>query len=451
MRKTKNCESDNSPRRREVFYYGAILMAVKILVIAIFLSGCTEDMIDMSSPNDDLIAVGIEEIYPANMAESVEVNPAIAVIFQPGTDLSKVASSSIILRNDKGTVPGKVTVSGTTALFAYSADLAPMTEYTATIKTGGSKGDDHGDYSWKFRTGRDHGDNTLSVVSVKPSNSAKDVPVSTSLIVTVNKEVKSWMKAFTSVTLKAGSTSVAGTLSFSGKVITFDPTADLKSNSVYIGSFIYSAKTNSDGDDDDDDGDGDHDGDDDDDKSGKNYSWSFTTIGAGTTGVTTDATPPSISSVTPANNATSVAAGSKVTATFNEAMNSSTVNSLTFTLMQGATPVAGSVTLSGNIATLTPSLALAAGKLYTASVTTGAKDAAGNALAAIYTWSFTTAAATVTDVTPPKVESVTPALNATSVAPGSKVSVTFSEAMNATTINGTTFTLKQGVQVLQEL
>ncbi len=436
MRKTKNCESDNSPRRREVFYYGAILIAVKILVIAIFLSGCTEDRIDMSSPNDDLIAVGIEEIYPANMAESVEVNPAVAVIFQPGTDLSKVASSSIILKNDKGIVPGKVTVSGTTALFAYGADLAPMTEYTATIKTGGSKGDDHGDYSWKFRTGRDRGDNNLSVLSVKPANSAKDVPVSTSLIITVNKEVKSWMKAFTSVNLKAGSTSVAGTLSFSGKVITFDPTADLTSNTVYIGSFIYSAKTNSDGDDDDDEGD-------DDDKSGNTYSWSFTTIGAVTTGGTTDATPPSISGVTPANNATSVAAGSKVTATFSEAMNSTTINSSTFTLKQGGTAVAGSVNLSGNIATLTPSSALAAGLVYTASVTTGAKDAAGNALAAIYTWSFTTAAATVTDVTPPTVQSVTPALNATSVASGSKVSVTFSEAMNASTINATTFTLKQ--------
>ncbi len=94
---------------------------------------------------------------------------------------------------------------------------------------------------------------------------------------------------------------------------------------------------------------------------------------------------------------------------------------------------------------LYPIAALAGSTVYSATVTTAAKDAAGNALAANYTWSFTTASTTVVDVTPPTVKSVVPAVNGTSVATNSKVSVTFSEAMNSATITTTgTFTLKQG-------
>jgi hypothetical protein len=102
------------------------------------------------------------------------------------------------------------------------------------------------------------------------------------------------------------------------------------------------------------------------------------------------------------------------------------------------------VTCSGNIATFAPTAALAEGKIYTATVTTGAKDAAGNALAANYTWSFTTITTAVVDVTAPTVKSVVPAVNGTSVAVNSKVSVTFSEAMNSATITTGTITLKQG-------
>jgi len=60
-------------------------------------------------------------------------------------------------------------------------------------------------------------------------------------------------------------------------------------------------------------------------------------------------------------------------------------------LKQGSTSVAGTVTYSGTTATFTPSAALAGGTVYTGTITTGAKDAAGNALASNYSWSFTTA------------------------------------------------------------
>lgn len=55
--------------------------------------------------------------------------------------------------------------------------------------------------------------------------------------------------------------------------------------------------------------------------------------------------------------------------------------------------VSGTVSVSGNTATFTPTASLVGNTQYTATVTSAAKDAAGNALAANYTWSFTTDAA----------------------------------------------------------
>ena len=80
-------------------------------------------------------------------------------------------------------------------------------------------------------------------------------------------------------------------------------------------------------------------------------------------------------------------------------MDASTLTTATFTLSSGSGPVTGTVGYSGTTATFTPSASLTGTTIYTATITTGAKDAAGNALAANYVWSFTTG--TAPDTTPP--------------------------------------------------
>jgi hypothetical protein len=87
-----------------------------------------------------------------------------------------------------------------------------------------------------------------------------------------------------------------------------------------------------------------------------------------------------------------VAINQIITATFSEAMDPSTVSTTTFTLNQGTTPVAGTVSYTGVTATFTPAGNLAPLTTYTATITTGAMDLAGNALAADFSWSFTTGA-----------------------------------------------------------
>jgi Ice-binding-like/Bacterial Ig-like domain len=111
-----------------------------------------------------------------------------------------------------------------------------------------------------------------------------------------------------------------------------------------------------------------------------------------TTGPTPDTVAPTVSSTNPPNGATGVAV---ITASFSEAMTASTITTATFTLTgPGATPVAGTVlyAASTNIARFSPTSALTPSTAYTATITSGAKDVAGNALASNHVWTFTTAA-----------------------------------------------------------
>ncbi|MFH0814070.1 MAG: Ig-like domain-containing protein, partial [Pseudomonadota bacterium] len=92
--------------------------------------------------------------------------------------------------------------------------------------------------------------------------------------------------------------------------------------------------------------------------------------------------------------ATGVSTSSTVTATFNVDMNASTLTNATFALGQGTllTPVTGSVSYSSSnrTVTFTPSTALQANTLYTATLSTGAQGSGGCALQYAKTWSFTT-------------------------------------------------------------
>jgi methionine-rich copper-binding protein CopC len=163
------------------------------------------------------------------------------------------------------------------------------------------------------------------------------------------------------------------------------------------------------------------------------------TVGLGTPA---DTTPPTVSSTDPVNAATGVAINKQIAATFSEAMDPSTISTTTFTLQQGATPVAGTVTYVGTTATFAPASPLAVNTTYTATITTGVKDLAGNALASVFGWSFTSGAAP--DTTAPTVTSTDPVNAATGVAINKQIAATFSEAMDPATISTANFTLTQG-------
>ncbi len=107
-----------------------------------------------------------------------------------------------------------------------------------------------------------------------------------------------------------------------------------------------------------------------------------------TTQVETDTTPPTVSSTLPPANVTDVAVDTTVSVTFNEAMDASTITISSFTLDS----VSGSVSYDSGTytATFTPDANLDGSTTYTATLSTAITDAAGNPLAAQYSWSFIT-------------------------------------------------------------
>src|SRR5205814_7424272 len=212
-----------------------------------------------------------------------------------------------------------------------------------------------------------------------------------------------------SFTLKQGATVVAGTVSYAGVTATSTPAANLAPLTAYTATVTTGAR----------------------DLAGNalaaDFVWSFTT------GATPDTTRPTVSATVPANAASGVAISAKIATAFSEAMDPLTVSTTTFTLKQGTTAVAGTVSYSGLTAIFTPAGNLAPLTTYTATVNTGARDLAGNALAADFSWSFTTGA--TPDTTAPTVSVTVPANAATAVPINQTINATFSEAMDPLTIS----------------
>jgi hypothetical protein len=146
---------------------------------------------------------------------------------------------------------------------------------------------------------------------------------------------------------------------------------------------------------------------------------------------------PAVTSETPGPGATGILTNTTVTATFNEALQSSSVNTTNFTLVgpnNSKVSATVSYNTSTNVATLTPSSRLANSTLYTATVS-GVLSIVGVPMKSPFSWSFTTGPA-------PAVTSETPASGATSVAISTTVTATFNEAVQSSTVNTTNFVLK---------
>ncbi|MGA2743271.1 MAG: Ig-like domain-containing protein [Candidatus Sulfotelmatobacter sp.] len=214
-----------------------------------------------------------------------------------------------------------------------------------------------------------------------------------------------------------GSTPVAGAVTYaaSSNTATFTPSSPLALNTSYTAAITTGAL----------------------DAYGialaSNFVWTFTTSGEA-------CAAPAVVAAIPLAGAAGICPATVASAIFNEAMNPATINTTTFTLTAGTPPVAvaGAVTFTGSTATFTPSNPLALNTVYTATITTGAENLNGNALANSYTWSFTTAG---TACAPPTAISIAPAIGATGICQNTLVVATFSAAMSPSTINSTTFTL----------
>lgn len=253
------------------------------------------------------------------------------------------------------------------------------------------------------------------VIDTNPDNAATNVPLNQVITVTFNEEMNP-STINSSSFIVTGASTIAGTLTYSGVTATFTPSVNLTPNTTYVVRITTAVK----------------------DLRGnalqEDYLFSFST------GATLQ---PLVLTTSPTPNETGVVLNKVVSATFNMPMDPTTINTTTFTLKQGTTTITGVVTYSGNTAFFTPNANLTANTVYTATITTGAHNMAGVALASNYVWNFTTGA-----IVAPRVILTDPFNTETGVLLNKVVTATFDMAMDPLTITTSTFTLKQGTDVI---
>ena len=342
-----------------------------ICATALF-SGC--EKVVFKNPSDPIIPTDttpptVTLTDPANNATGVALTKQIAITFSEAMDSTTINASTITLKQGSTTVAGTVKYKSGIATFLLSSSLTPNVVYTATISTGAKDLAGNAmvsNYIFSFTTTSTPDTTPPTVTSTDPASSATGVSLTKVVTVNFSKGMTASTLNTSTFTLKLGSTTVSGTVVSSGTAATFTPSASLTPNSVYTGTITTGAK----------------------DLSGNAISASYTF--SFTTGTAADLTPPTVVSTIPANNATGIAISQVISINFSEAMTVSTINATTFTLKKGTTAVTGTVAYSGTTATFTPSAALTASTVYTVSISTGAKDLAGNAMTLSSTWNFTT-------------------------------------------------------------
>jgi uncharacterized repeat protein (TIGR02543 family) len=158
------------------------------------------------------------------------------------------------------------------------------------------------------------------------------------------------------------------------------------------------------------------------------YVWVFST---GTTIL------PVVIATSPLMNATGVLLDKAVNAIFSVPMDPATMTATTFTLFAGTTQVPGAVTSVGAITTFTPTNLLTANTVYTAKITTAAKNMDASSIAKDTTWTFTTVNVYALNITSPN-GTVTKSPSAASYNSGTVVQLT------ATPLAGYTFSSWSG-------
>ena len=365
------------------------LLCLVPFLLAAFVAGCGGS----GGGRDPILGTGgatvgpmVSSTTPANNATGVAVNSKIIATFNEAMNPATISATTFLVTGP-GTTPvlGTVSYLGTNATFAPTVALAGNTAFTATI-IGGANGakDPSGaalasNYVWTFTTGAAPDTTPPTVTSTIPANNATGVALNSSIVATFSEAMDPLTITTATVKLTGpGTTPVVGAVTYVGTTATFAPTSPLANSTTYTATVIGGASGAKDlaGN-----------------PLGSNYVWTFAT------GAAANTTPPTITSTTPANLATAVAINASVNANFSEAMGQATISTASFTLTgPGTTPVAGTVSYAGTMATFTPTSSLLGSTTYTATIVggnNGAKDLAGNALASGSTpnpWTFTTGA-----------------------------------------------------------
>ncbi len=156
---------------------------------------------------------------------------------------------------------------------------------------------------------------------------------------------------------------------------------------------------------------------------------------------TVDTSSPVVVSHAPISTATDVAVTSAISVTLSEPIDPLSVDQTSLSLRDQGTQVSGSISVNETTITFQPDQVLNESTTYMATLT-GVSDLAGNPLMQDVSWSFTTQ---TPDFVSPLITQASPANGSDDVSTNFVVQVRFSEEMDASTINASTFAVTDGV------
>jgi hypothetical protein len=329
------------------------------------------------TPGQDSSGTGTDSKITATLSEAMD--PALITLIDPATG----NPANFRLATGVNFIPGTVSYDTTNhiAVFTPTATLAPNTRFTATIITGIK--DLAGnpltiDFAWDFETGAT---TDSTVPSATFTDAATDVAVNRKITATFSEDMDASTITPASFTVTGPDpTPVSGTVIYLRRTAVFTASNGLASNTEHTATITAGVK----------------------DLAGNaslaNVSWIFST------GASADVIAPVVNSTDPLKDQSGVAIGSTIKVIFSEPMDPSTITTANFSVTgPGTTPVIGIVAFDApnNTAIFTrhdhlttpvldPVINFEPSTIYTATLTTGAKDMAGNALASNLVWSFTT-------------------------------------------------------------
>jgi hypothetical protein len=317
----------------------------------------------------------------------VDTHTRVSATFNKAMQAASITNSSFTLA-----CPAAAPVSASVAYDASTrvatlipaAALPPSITCTATLSTaildsGGLALSSP--FVWSFVTGTAAPVDVTrpTVVLTLPANGATAVATNTQVTATFSEAMLASTLSGASFTLTNTTlgTAVAGSVSYvpASRSVVFTPSAPgtLASASLFTAT-VTSAATDLAGN-----------------ALASNQVWTFTT------GAAVDVTPPTVTTVSPADGSTLVCLSKSVSATFSEPMDAGTITTATFTVGNAGVAVPGTVSYDAvsQVATFVPTAAagFAASGSFTVTVmggSTGVKDLAGNALVVNRIWTFGT-------------------------------------------------------------
>jgi len=213
------------------------------LASVVLISGCKKD--------EYMAKVGVCPVVvstvPANAAVNVPLNQVISVTFnevmnpETFTPESFTLQGTAVIAGTKAAtvVTGVFTFSDKTVIFTPSSPLVANTTYKGTVKTGVKDLAGNAlqvEHVWSFATGV-----PPTVTTTDPANNATGVALNKTVTANFSVPMDPLTITGTSVTVKQGTTTVAGTVSYTGTKVSFVPTAPFVANTLYTATITSAA------------------------------------------------------------------------------------------------------------------------------------------------------------------------------------------------------------------